>query len=180
MRIKKYIYSLEAFFIKKLIYLNGSLYMKNYIKYLKKNGMKIIGNPNYIGTDVHFDGTDYGLITINDNVTISKEVMFLTHDYSMHTVIKNLEINNKHLYNPEKGALAKVQGIYVGKNSFIGARASLLPGTKIGENVIIGACAVVKGNIPDNSVALGNPCKVICKTSDLIDKNLINKSYIYK
>ena len=144
--------------------------MKCYIAHLKSGGMKIIGTPNYIGEHVHFDGTDYGMSTLNDNVTISKEVMFLTHHASLHTAIKNLQLINNYFYDRPQGPIVKKGNIIVGKNSFIGARASLLPDTNIGENVIIGACAVVKGIIPDNSVVIGNPGKIICKTSDLFDR----------
>lgn len=44
---------------------------------------------------------------------------------------------------------------------FIGAGAIILPQSKIGNYCIIGAGAVVKGTIPDYSVVVGNPCKII-------------------
>ena len=53
----------------------------------------------------------------------------------------------------------------LGKDSFIGAGAILLPGTTIGCNCIIGAGAVVKGLVPDYSIVAGNPAKVIVKTN---------------
>lgn len=46
-----------------------------------------------------------------------------------------------------------------------------MSGTTIGDNVIIGAGAVVRGTIPNNSVAIGNPAKIICSTSEYIEKN---------
>ena len=46
---------------------------------------------------------------------------------------------------------------------FIGAESVILPNVTIGNNVVIGAGAVVTKEIPDNSVAVGNPCKVIRK-----------------
>jgi sugar O-acyltransferase (sialic acid O-acetyltransferase NeuD family) len=49
----------------------------------------------------------------------------------------------------------------VGSFSQIGANATILPDIKIGENVIIGAGSVVTKDIPDNSVAVGIPAKVI-------------------
>ena len=50
--------------------------------------------------------------------------------------------------------------IEVGDYSFIGSGAVILPRLKIGRNVIIGAGAVVTKDIPDNSVAFGNPARV--------------------
>lgn len=51
--------------------------------------------------------------------------------------------------------------IKVGSNVWIGANAVLLPGVTVGSNVIIGAGSIVTKDIPDNSVAVGNPCRVI-------------------
>lgn len=55
----------------------------------------------------------------------------------------------------------KAPPIIIGDNVFIGSNSVVLPGVKIGDNVVIGAGSIVAKNIPSNSVALGNPCKVI-------------------
>lgn len=54
-----------------------------------------------------------------------------------------------------------VAPITIRDNVFIGAFAIVLPGSNVGNNCIIGAGCVVKGMIPDNSVVIGNPCKII-------------------
>lgn len=51
--------------------------------------------------------------------------------------------------------------ITVGDNVWIGAGVHVMPGVCIGNNVVIGGGSVVIKDIPDNSVAVGNPCKVI-------------------
>ena len=51
--------------------------------------------------------------------------------------------------------------IVIGNNVWLGMNAVILPGVEIGNNVIIGANSVVNKNIPDNSIAAGNPCCVI-------------------
>lgn len=51
--------------------------------------------------------------------------------------------------------------ITIGDNVWIGANAVILPGVQIGSNVIVGAGSVVTKSIPDNSVAAGNPCRVL-------------------
>ena len=61
-----------------------------------------------------------------------------------------------------KGAFSPV---YIGKDSFIGAGAIVLSGTKIGCNCIIGAGVVVKCDIPDYSRVIGNPCQIIGTTN---------------
>ena len=51
--------------------------------------------------------------------------------------------------------------IKVGNNVWIGGNVVVLPGVTIGDNVVIGAGSIVNKSIPPNSVAVGNPCKVI-------------------
>lgn len=51
--------------------------------------------------------------------------------------------------------------ITIGNNVWIGANCTILPGVTIGDNSVIGAGSVVTKNIPDQVVALGNPCKVL-------------------
>jgi len=51
--------------------------------------------------------------------------------------------------------------IIIGNNVFIGSNSVVLPGVKIGDNVVIGAGSIVVKDIPSNSIAVGNPCKVI-------------------
>ena len=55
----------------------------------------------------------------------------------------------------------KGKPITIGNNVWIGASSTILPEVKIGNNVIIGANSLVNKNIPDNSIAVGNPCKVV-------------------
>ena len=74
-----------------------------------------------------------------------------------------------------------VKPIKIGRNCFIGTKTLLLPGASIGDNVIIGAGSVVSGQIPPNSVAAGNPAKVLCSIQDYYfkkmnrDKNFIRE-----
>src|SRR3989440_11204197 len=51
--------------------------------------------------------------------------------------------------------------ITIGEDAFIGARAFVLPGVTVGAHSIVGACSVVTKDVPANSVAAGNPCRVI-------------------
>ena len=51
--------------------------------------------------------------------------------------------------------------IEVGSHVFIGVNSIIMPGVKIGSHVVIGAGSVVTKDIPDNSVAIGVPAKVV-------------------
>lgn len=60
--------------------------------------------------------------------------------------------------------------VNIGNNVFIGERTIVLPDVRIGDNSIIGAGSVVSSDIPENSVAIGNPCRVVNSISDLLAK----------
>lgn len=144
--------------------LNTNSYMKIYVKYLKQLGIHFVGIPEYISSDAYFDGHYYGGITIGDKVTISREVMLLVHDYSIVQGLRAIADNN---YTGGVSNTPHFMGrIKIGNNSFIGAKCSILPGTTIGQNCIIGAGAVVKGFIPDNSIVIGNPGHIVADTRE--------------
>lgn len=140
---------------------NNRVFTDKYVRYLSKNGVHFTGKPNYIAHSAYFDGQGLTRITIGDEVVISREVMLLTHDYSVENALHAVGHGSADRHIKVDGSIS------IGNNTFIGARASLLPGTSIGNNCIVGACAVVKGIVPDGSVVVGNPAKIIKKTSDL-------------
>lgn len=49
----------------------------------------------------------------------------------------------------------------IGDYVWIGGGAIIMPGVTIGDNVVIGAGSVVTGDVPDNVIAYGNPCRII-------------------
>lgn len=51
--------------------------------------------------------------------------------------------------------------IHIGKNVWIGSNSVILPGVTIGDNTVIGAGSIVTKDIPENVVAVGNPCKIL-------------------
>ena len=158
--IQKVVSVIHRSFIFLLDGINNRVYTDKYVRYLSKNGVHFTGTPNYIAHSAYFDGQGLDRITIGDEVVISREVMLLTHDYSVENALHAVGHGSvdRHI---------KVDGsISIGDNTFIGARAALLPGTAIGNDCIVGACAVVKGVVPDDSVAVGNPARIIKKTSD--------------
>lgn len=146
-------YLLKVFaFISRCISMN--LYMSIIMKAHEIVGVCFSGRPEYIQADAYLDGS--GGLTIGKGAVISTKVIILTHDWSF---LKRINCPPSDNYN--KIAFKPVN---IGINSFIGAGAIILPGSSIGEHCIIGAGAVVKGNIPDFSIVIGNPCKVIGDT----------------
>ena len=67
--------------------------------------------------------------------------------------------------------------IEIGNNVHVGTNAMTMPGVKIGNNCIIGSCAVVTKNIPDNSVAVGVPVHVIETVDEYLKKH--NTEFVF-
>ena len=66
-----------------------------------------------------------------------------------------------HFLEPEKRKMTYSAPIVLGKNVWVGSNATILQGVTIGDNAVIGAGAVVTGDIPANTVAVGVPARVI-------------------
>lgn len=130
-------------------------YMRHLVSLLREHGMQIDGEPIYISARAWFDGTDYSLIRIEDKVVISSHVSVLTHDFSLARARDAIEGRS---VLPE---VAVVSPVRIGRNSFIGRSAILMPGADVGCNCIVGAGSVVRGSVPDCSIVVGNPAVVV-------------------
>lgn len=106
------------------------------------------------------------LIKIGNNVHLATGVDFTTHD-AIHIMLNNMA-NDKFS--------EKIGCIEIGNNVFIGAFTQILYDVKIGSNVIIGAGSIVTKDIPDNSIAVGVPAKVIGSFEDFVKKRKKNKN----
>lgn len=161
--------------ILKLEYLNSNLYKELYMAWLKRQGVVFTGKPNYISNQAYIDGSRFDMITIGKGSTISRDVLILTHDYSMHTVYQGLkeqineECSKRLQLRDAEDSMLDQRPVVIGNHSFIGARACLLPGTYIGDNCIVGAGSVVKGKIPDNSIVIGNPAVIVNNTKQWLE-----------
>lgn len=134
--------------------INTSWYMALIIRAHESQGVVFNGKPEYIQQDAYLDPS--GGLTVEKDVVISTNVIILTHDWSFLKRRKLSERKNVSAFKP----------VVIGENSFIGAGAIILPGTTIGKSCIIGAGAVVKGVVPDCSIVVGNPSKIIGSTRE--------------
>lgn len=64
----------------------------------------------------------------------------------------------------------RIQPVEIGDDVFLGAGAIVMPGVKIGNRVVIGAGSVVTQDVPDDSVVVGNPAKIICTVDEYLEK----------
>ena len=120
---------------------------------LVEMGMKVGKNFKRLN-GVILDPAHCWLIEMGDNVTLAPRVHILCHDASTKTFLN----------------YTKIGRVTIGDNVFIGTGTVVLPGVKIGSNVVIGANATVTKDIPDNSVAVGAPAKVVCTLDDYLQK----------
>lgn len=127
-------------------FLSGILQRIRFFK-LKLLGYKNISPSAIIESNLNLDRVYPQGIYIGEHTLVASRATILCHEH-----VKRDEKNHK---NPW------VTNTYIGKNCFIGIGAIILPGVKIGDEVIIGAAAVVTKDIPSNTVAVGNPARVI-------------------
>lgn len=142
---------------------------KNPIKYWRNKGVKI-GKECEINPGASFGSEPY-LISIGNHVRVNIGVNFITHDGGCWVFRTSDKINNA-----EKIDL--FGEIRVGNNVHIGSNSFIMPGVTIGDNCIIGCCAVVTKDIPNNSVAAGIPARVIESIDDYYLKHQKDFSYI--
>ena len=187
--VKGFIYDpADTEIMKEQIYFQDRLWRFNQLKPSditeKNNYMKEIfaecGENNYIelpfhanwgGRHVHFGSyiyansnltlVDDGHIYIGDRVMFGPNVTIATTNHPI-----NSELREKGLqYNKD---------VHIGENTWIAANVVIVPGIHIGKNVVIGAGSVVTKDIPDNVVAVGNPCHILREIGEH------DKEYFYK
>ena len=123
---------------------------KKKLEKLKKRGL-VIGEGCEILNGYEFGSEPY-LVEIGNNVRITRGVNITTHDDGVWVL--------RHLY-PELSDIDCFSRVKISDNCHIGLNATIMPGVTIGKNCIVGAGAVVTHDIPDNSVAVGVPARVI-------------------
>ena len=147
----------HAYLGKRFRILNGARFE------IHDNSKLVIGENVSIGQNFHVVTGGDETLTIGNNVTISGNVFIANMSHSYEKI-------NVHCYDQEH--IAKETSI--GDYSFIGYGAVILPGSKLGKNVIVGANSVVHGEFPDYVVIAGNPAKII-KYYDLEKEEWVKK-----
>lgn len=134
------------------------------VEYAKRVGVNTSGELHIYGT-VHW-GSEPWIIQLGDNVHLTDGVCFLTHD-------AGILIFKKHI--PD---LELTKPIIVGNDVYIGANSMILPGVHIGNKVIIGCGTIVTKDVPDNSVVVGVPGKIIKTADEYLEKAKINSIHL--
>ena len=126
---------------------------------------------NWGGHHVHFGNgvyansnltlVDDGHIYVGDKVMFGPNVTIATANHPIEPTLraKGLQFN---------------KDVHIEENVWIGAGVVVVPGVHIGKNSVIGAGSVVTKDIPENVVAVGNPCRILREISEK------DKNYFYK
>jgi maltose O-acetyltransferase len=118
-----------------------------------RGGVRIGSNCN-INAGVLLDGR--GGLKLGAKVNVSEDVLFLTADH-----------------DPQSPTFSgRDRAVEVGDRAWIATRAIVLPGTKIGDGVIVGAGAVVHGSVAPWTIVAGNPATVIGARSPTAQEEL--------
>ena len=125
-----------------------------YPEYLRKQGVRI-GRNSSILYPSYVDGRLPYLLEIGDDVVISLYVTILTHDAA----------------SAYAGDLVKVGRVRIHDHVFIGANTTVMCNVSIGPNAIVGAGSVVSRDVPPDSVAAGNPAKLVCSMDQFTAKH---------
>jgi len=94
-------------------------------------------------------------ITIGDEVTLAHDVRVIAHDAATKRLM----------------GYSVVRPVSIGDRTDVGAGTIILPGVTIGRDCVIGAGAIVTRDIPEGSVAVGNPARVVASTADVRDRH---------
>ena len=124
-------------------------------------------------SNFNFTVLDVCPVTIGDNVFVGPNVSILTPKHP-------LRWQERNIYKSEKGYFTdKEYGapVTIGDNCWIAGNVTICAGAKIGAGCVIGAGSVVTGEISENSLAYGNPCRVVRKITEA-DITDINKEHI--
>ncbi len=115
------------------------------------------GHHLHLGEGVYINSNmmlvDDGHIHIGSKVMFGPDVIITTANHPIDPVLRARGLQ----YNKD---------VWIGDNAWIGAGAIILPGVHIGKNTVIGAGSIVTKDIPDDVVAVGNPCRVMRPVSE--------------
>ena len=135
-------------------------------KLFSKTGNEFMIMPNFYcdyGFNIEIGEkfySNHNLVILDGNKVTFGDNVFIAPNCGFYTAGHPLE------YERRNQGLEYAKPIKVGNNVWIGGNVVVLPGVTIGDNVVIGAGSIVNKDIPSNSIAVGNPCKVIKKLEE--------------
>jgi acetyltransferase-like isoleucine patch superfamily enzyme len=126
------------------------------VKYFRGQGVDIGEGVEIFGANLFTFGSEPYLVSLGNQVTVSHNVDFITHDGGLRVV--RAKYPEAYLYGR----------IRISDSCFIGARCIFLPGARVGPGSVIGSGSIVTGEIPPGVVAVGAPAKPVKSVEDYV------------
>lgn len=147
-------------FINKIKYYWNRRNGQAYINYLRSVGVSVgerceVQKP----TSLNIDTSRPSLLSIGNHVYLHRGLTIMSHDWASWVFL-----DKYHDFVPSHSKVT------IGNNIWFGEFVTVLKGVKIGDNCIIGAGSIVTKDIPDNSVAVGVPARVVSSLDDYYEK----------
>lgn len=143
--------------------MNTAKLYRDPVRYFRSQGVEIGEGVEIFGANLFTFGSEPYLVSIGNQVTISHNVDFITHDGGMRVA---------RLKHPDAYLYGRIQ---VADHCFLGAHCVLLPGAKVGTGSVIGSGSIVTGEIPPGVVAIGVPAKPI----KLVEEYIQGKRHLW-
>ena len=140
------------------------------VSYARSLGVTMNGRVMIYGSSYKMFSAEPYLVTLEDNVFISVDAVFICHDGGVLPFRKDYP------------TLDLAAPIHVGQDTFIGMRATILKGVVIGSRCIVATGAVVTKSVPDGSIVGGNPARILGRTDDYIaraQQNSLGIGHLY-
>ena len=118
---------------------------------MKPGELEFINKEFGESPDIHKSAMLQGLIDLRYKVTIEKDVFF---GFDVMILTCGHDINK---FGQERMGSGKGGPVTIHEGVFVASRAMIIGPSEIGRNAVIGAGAVVKGNVPDYALMVGNP-----------------------
>lgn len=144
------------------------MHHRDAVKYWRSKGAQI-GQRCEIYSSASFGSEPY-LVKLGDHVRVNTGVQLITHEGGLWVLRENPSIANA-------SQIDIFRPIVIGNNVHIGTNAMIMPGVHIGDNCVIGCGAIVTKDVPDNSIAVGVPARVIESIDDFYDKH--REEFVY-
>jgi acetyltransferase-like isoleucine patch superfamily enzyme len=124
----------------------------------------VIGRDSGVYNGTFFDLGPDGFVEVGNNCTLvgaifSTNGSVVIHDYAF--IAHEVLIADHDFATPAPGAPPREPNMVIGENAWIGARAVLLSGARIGRDAVVGAGTIVDGVVPDGAIVAGSPYRVI-------------------